>query len=503
MVQCQCIKGDGNQCTRQAVTNKPDKRFCWQHQKCKKIASGASTDVVSSSAQKKTPVMKAAKKKKTSIQYKKCAGKGSKNQVCDPLTGKWIEKCGSKYQTLVENEIIDGKGNIITHKTPTPSPPKPTSSGKLLCKLVKYKYPIEVNYQPLSKHKLPKAKCNIDGIREWLSRPEVRVNLLSKMNLTIYGNYFAKGNQSIEEVTIYDSPYEEEYTDYIQDVLIKAVMADMEGKGITSNETNEGDFLRVLFKAGLGYLVPTKNDYLLVLNLSFPHSKITAVPDDGNCYYWSVGANIGKVDQEIRDDMAVELGSMDPSDYESIVSNSLQTCPGNSTYAKAYKANKAKFLKEYLDLIKIPCGPDMLDCNDCIWGGNHFDSVMVDMYKVPVLGIGLGIGGGFKMSNDTEIDLDELSEDMATAGHFLELVEVENSQYWDDMEEEYVDYTREYVEAHDYPLVMSLQYTVEPQYYSPESAMENYLNKYKGPFISYINYMGKAHIDAIDLGQSN
>ncbi len=33
--QCQCLKSDGKQCLRQAATNKPDKRFCWQHQKCK------------------------------------------------------------------------------------------------------------------------------------------------------------------------------------------------------------------------------------------------------------------------------------------------------------------------------------------------------------------------------------------------------------------------------------------------------------------------------------
>jgi hypothetical protein len=37
MTRCQCIKSDGVQCSRDAATNKPDKRFCWQHQKCKKI----------------------------------------------------------------------------------------------------------------------------------------------------------------------------------------------------------------------------------------------------------------------------------------------------------------------------------------------------------------------------------------------------------------------------------------------------------------------------------
>jgi uncharacterized protein YjbI with pentapeptide repeats len=34
MTRCQCTTKDGTQCARDAATNKPDKRFCWQHQKC-------------------------------------------------------------------------------------------------------------------------------------------------------------------------------------------------------------------------------------------------------------------------------------------------------------------------------------------------------------------------------------------------------------------------------------------------------------------------------------
>lgn len=41
MVQCQCIKSDGKQCTRDASTKKADNPlFCWQHQKCTKLATG-------------------------------------------------------------------------------------------------------------------------------------------------------------------------------------------------------------------------------------------------------------------------------------------------------------------------------------------------------------------------------------------------------------------------------------------------------------------------------
>jgi hypothetical protein len=38
MVQCQCLKGDGKQCTRDASVKPGDNpHFCWQHQKCKNV----------------------------------------------------------------------------------------------------------------------------------------------------------------------------------------------------------------------------------------------------------------------------------------------------------------------------------------------------------------------------------------------------------------------------------------------------------------------------------
>src|SRR5437899_12480604 len=37
MVQCQCLKANGQKCTREASTKAGDNPlFCWQHQKCQK-----------------------------------------------------------------------------------------------------------------------------------------------------------------------------------------------------------------------------------------------------------------------------------------------------------------------------------------------------------------------------------------------------------------------------------------------------------------------------------
>ena len=39
MVLCQCIKNDGQQCTRNVSTKEQDKRFCYQHQGCNNVIS--------------------------------------------------------------------------------------------------------------------------------------------------------------------------------------------------------------------------------------------------------------------------------------------------------------------------------------------------------------------------------------------------------------------------------------------------------------------------------
>lgn len=47
MVICTCIKSDGKKCTRE-VSNKPGEnhKFCWQHQKCKKIYNNDSINTI-------------------------------------------------------------------------------------------------------------------------------------------------------------------------------------------------------------------------------------------------------------------------------------------------------------------------------------------------------------------------------------------------------------------------------------------------------------------------
>src|SRR5437016_1970529 len=50
------------------------------------------------------------KPSKKPILLKPCVGTAKPNYVCDPLKGQWIEKCGVAYQNLIENKIINKKG---------------------------------------------------------------------------------------------------------------------------------------------------------------------------------------------------------------------------------------------------------------------------------------------------------------------------------------------------------------------------------------------------------
>jgi hypothetical protein len=107
MVQCQCIKADGKtQCSRQAAANKPDKRFCWQHQSCYNIVG--STAVTKKQVSKK----QITKKKQTPAQKKQQAAQQKQK----------VKKVQKKQQAAQKKQIA----------IPLPSPPAKKVWGDIL-----------------------------------------------------------------------------------------------------------------------------------------------------------------------------------------------------------------------------------------------------------------------------------------------------------------------------------------------------------------------------------
>src|SRR6185437_11543777 len=98
------------------------------------------------------------------------------------------------------------------------------------------------------------------------------------------------------------------------------------------------------------------------------------------------------------------LKVMDKKDYEKFVTMSLQDCPESSKFKKQYTENKDKFLKDYMELILKSCKINDVNCNDCIWGGNHYDYILSKKYGQPIMSISVGNGDLVLGPKEYEVD---------------------------------------------------------------------------------------------------
>jgi len=451
-------------------------------------------------------------KEKIPIPLKQCVGKPKENQVCDPLEGQWIEKCGIQYQKLIEDEVINKKGEVLIGKeSPPKKPPTPPkkispvkSSGKLLKELLKYTYPTVFDYRPLSELKIPEPEISIGSIIKWIENPEVRANLLNNMRLSIFSKYFPVGNKNLDRVKIFKSPHMKKYQEYIENTLMPKYLKQMKEQKIET-DTKEGDKLKTLVRASVGYLPANIDDYLAALKKLFPQATITVQPSIGNCYFCSIGANLNKSGEEVRKEVSTDLKKMKKSDYEDFVSVALQGCPENSKFKQEYISNKEKFVSDYADFIVKSCEVGHADCNDCIWGGNYIDPILADIYKKPVIAISIGNGAGVIHAQSHEFDADGLADSVLEAARKMDMMEEGEPVIMDvgglGEEEDYEEVTPEFLTVDDDQLLITIQYTT-PLPYIEDIDVLPYLDEYKGPFISYLTYSGRAHIDSIDFGQN-
>jgi hypothetical protein len=363
---------------------------------------------------------------------------------------------------------------------------------------VTYTYPIFFDYKNLQAKVL--KEINIENINRWIADPEVRINLLNNLLLTIVGTYFPPGNNPLEYVSIFDSPFMNDYMAYIEGTLLPVYIREMDVNNIGIN-SKEGDTLRLLVKASLGYLPESKKDYLLILRGLFPNTTINQQPAIGNCYFCSIGENLGISAEQVRADVSNYIKKMKRIDSEDFVSNALQNCPENSQYKQNYLANKDNFVDEYPNLILRSCEMGDRDCQNCIWGGNYIDPIVSVLYNIPILSVAVGSGDGILKTQEYTFTSDELSESVLEAARLLDMIDITDEDMYDE-EGEFIGMEQiETLTVSTQQMFVSMQYTVPFESRSDEE-VRNYLNGYAGPFISYITYLGAAHIDAINFGQN-
>lgn len=120
-----------------------------------------------------------------------------------------------------------------------------------------------------------------------------------------------------------------------------------------------------------------KNSILIVIQKVYQDQiLIQKVPDDGDCYFHSIGVNTNETAKQVREKIAKEI--VMGSDYEI---NIISECKGKRLY-DVFK-NEIQTLSQ---IVRIMCNENKgKDCEECLWGSSTFNGIVQDIYQRPVV----------------------------------------------------------------------------------------------------------------------
>lgn len=237
------------------------------------------------------------------------------------------------------------------------------------------------DYAPLTDNLKPPSFKLTDVIK-WLADRRVRVNLL-KCKVTIEDMELASNRVSIN----FDSPYREEYIEYIINSIIPGLVDHLSTTKYKSEYNDTiSKTLEYLVSAAKGEFTIQSSSVGLIINDIFPHLRMIKVPAEGNCYFCSIGVSTGLTDVEIRQIVSNLISKSPDLPY---IAKAYATGCKYGKYRKEYDSNPDQFIKNYPKYLASPCLPGDSDCKDCIWGINDYDQYIADYFDDPLISISI------------------------------------------------------------------------------------------------------------------
>ena len=320
-----------------------------------------------------------------------------------------------------------------------------------------------VQYVPVKEKMLP--LFDTDTIARWLTDPIVRSTLLSSVMFTINDQEIESNR--MENRLYFDSPYFEEYTQYIRDVVLPSYLSYLRSKKPRPHPLIKR-ILGYLLSASLGSITLPTESISYIIGDVFPHLKVVQKPDEGNCYFCSIGHNLNLSSQEVRNILSDEISKS--SDLKYIVNRYVSGC-ATGVLPQLYERNPNQFMQEFPTLLRKECRSGDQDCNDCVWGGNEYDSYIASVFSLPVVAIQIERGG-----KEKRVDI---------------------SSYGDkNVIEYYLGST--YKMRVDQKYTINISYTFPPDVY--EMFGDNIYTAFFEKYRTYIMYvLSRSHINAVSI----
>jgi hypothetical protein len=150
-----------------------------------------------------------------------------------------------------------------------------------------------------------------------------------------------------------------------------------------SNDLFHGNqkHIRLLKKLVDFYLgVYEPNEFLLkdILELLYTQFVVEDVPEDGDCYFHSIGLNIDKSAQEVRNIIADHINP--DLDIPIFMSG----YPNDKQLKMLYLKDKEEFKNIFSDVIRKCCNFQGRDGDDCFWGGDDLDPILAKIFSTSI-----------------------------------------------------------------------------------------------------------------------
>lgn len=233
-------------------------------------------------------------------------------------------------------------------------------------------------YNALSSSQL--RTFSTESIATWLTDPKVRENLLN-IRVTMVDYELERNN--MQDVKFFDSPHFNSYKEYINSVVLPSYLDYLQRVNPPVNQlTNK--VLSYLISASVGNMSIPPDSAGYILQDLFPRMKLVKTSSEGNCYFCSVGYNIGASNQEVRNAIAEMLSQSEDLPF---IARRYATSCQSGTLASKYRRDPHTFVNEFPSLVRKSCARGERDCYECIWGGNEYDSFVANAFNRPVVGI--------------------------------------------------------------------------------------------------------------------
>lgn len=261
-----------------------------------------------------------------------------------------------------------------------------------------------IEYVPVEDNAL--ASFDTKSVATWLSLRATRTSIITG-HFTIHDPDIEAHRMNDRQ--LFQSPFFDDYRNYVRHIVLPEYVAYL-GKNSHQNEDLVGRILSLLVSIAMGHMTISPSNIGFLIGDIFEHIRMIPVPNAGDCYFCAIATDVGLDAIQVRNIVADAI-VRDKADYAYIVKQYVESCHHGGRLVREYENDPEGFIREFASLLRKPCNGGM-DCEQCVWGGNEYDSYLAAYFDSPVVAISIE-----RRSQEVPVDTREFGSAISEAIH--------------------------------------------------------------------------------------